>query len=975
MAELVISALLPLLLEKLASAALKRIARDKGVKAEINKWEKSLKRIKDVLANASRHEDPDDPVKQWLNDLQHLAYDIDDLLDGWETEARQREFTDDSEAITVKVRKLITPTCCTNFSWTTTMLAELDHISTKLQDLVMERDNLGLIVENVTRPRNVNRRLQGSMVHAPSIIGREKKKKALVKELLAADSEPCNQNFSIVPIVGLGGVGKTTLARLLYNEKKVNDHFQLKAWVCVSDEFNSFGISKVIFQSVAGIHKKFADLNLLQIELSNHLREKKFLLVLDDVWSENYEDWETLVRPFHACAPGSRIIMTTRKEQLLRKLGYNNLDQLECLQHEDALSLVAQHALGVNNFHSHLSLEPYGRGIVEKCGGLPLALIALGRLLRTKKNEEEYWKEVLDSEIWTLEDGGGVLALRLSYNDLSPHLKHLFAYCSLFPKGFRFDKDELVVLWMAEGFLNKSTSNKQIELLGHDYFDELLLRSFFQHAPDNKSLFVMHDLINDLATSIAGEFFVRFDNETENRIQEQALEKYRHMSFVREEYVTYKKFDTFKRFKSSRTFLALEKSCQRSFLPNNILVDLLPKLPLLRVLSLSDFHISEVPESIGTLRHLRYLNLSRTQIEHLPESVCNLYNLETLIFFGCSRLTEFPKSFYKLKNLRHLDIRDTQRLHHMPLGIGEMKSLQTLTKIIIEGESGFEITEVKELKNLCGKISIVGLDKVQNAIHARQANFSKKMITELEVEWSQRRDGSRNEMLEKEVMDELKPCDKYLKKLKIGSYGGLEFPIWVGDPSFHQLKLVSIRGCKKCTSLPPLGQLPSLKELFIEGLEGVTVVGMELLGTGLPFPSLEILCFKDMPGWGKWSTDSGVVFPRLRHLRIRNCPNLVEVSLEALPSLNHLEIIECDSSVLRKVVKVASSVNILMLKLITGLDDVVLRGITGYLGKVEELIIQECNEIRYLWESEALAERGGQLLGQFPNISYKVGCM
>ncbi|KAM0069570.1 putative P-loop containing nucleoside triphosphate hydrolase, leucine-rich repeat domain superfamily [Helianthus debilis subsp. tardiflorus] len=902
MAELVISALLPLLLEKLASAALKSIARDKGVKAEINKWENSLKRIQGVLADASRHEDPDDPVKQWLNDLQHLAYDIDDLLDGWVTEAMQREFTDDSEAITVKVRKLITPTCCTNFSRTTTMLAELDHISTKLQDLVMEKDNLGLIVEKVTRPRNVNRGLQTSMFHAPSIIGREKKKKALVKELLA-DSEPCNENFSIVPIVGLGGVGKTTLARLLYNEKQVNDHFQLKAWVCVSDEFDSFGISKVIFQSVAGIHKEFADLNLLQIELSDHLREKKFLLVLDDVWSESYEDWETLVRPFHTCAPGSRIIMTTRKEQLLRKLGYDNLDQLDCLQHEDALSLVAQHALGVNNFHSHLSLEPHGRGIVEKCGGLPLALIALGRLLRTKKNEEEYWKEVLHSEIWMLEDGGGVPALRLSYNDLSAHMKHLFAYCSLFPKGFRFDKDDLVVLWMAEGFLNKSTSNKQIEHLGHDYFDELLLRSFFQHAPDNKSLFVMHDLINDLATSIAGEFFARFDNEMEKRIQEKALEKYRHMSFVREEYVTYKKFDTFKRFKSLRTFLALEKSCQRSFLPNNILVDLLPKLQLLRVLSLSDFHISEVPESIGTLRHLRYLNLSRTQIAHLPESVCNLYNLQTLIVFGCSRLTEFPKSFSKLKNLRHLDIRDTQLLDRMPLGIGEMKSLQTLTKIIIEGESGFEIIEVKELKNLRGKISIVGLDKVQNAIHARQANFSKKMITELEVEWSEMRDGSRNEMLEKEVMDVLKPRDKYLKKLKIGSYGGLEFPIWVGDPLFHQLNLVSIRGCKKCTSLPPLGQLPSLKELFIEGLEGVTVVGMELLGTGLPFPSLEILSFVDMPGWEKWSTNSGVVFPRLRHLHIINCPNLVEVSLEALPSLNLLETIRCDSIVLKRLVQ------------------------------------------------------------------------
>uniref|UniRef100_A0A251RL94 Putative NB-ARC n=1 Tax=Helianthus annuus TaxID=4232 RepID=A0A251RL94_HELAN len=808
MAELVLSSLLqqlPVLFERLTDAALKTIARHKGLDAEIKKLQKSLVSIQLYLTHASQMEITDPSLKQRLNDLQHLAYDIDDVLDGWATDAMDPEFKQQPEGITGKVRKLITPTCCTTFSRTTTMIAELDDISTKLQDLVKEKDNLGLDnlglkVEEETRPRtNNNRRLQTSVVNPSSIVGRQAHKDALVQQLLLPADEPCDQNYSIVPIIGMGGVGKTTLARLVYDEQLVKDHFDLKAWVCVSDEFDTVRISKEIFQSMA--NKEVSDFNRLQEALKDHVKGKKFLLVLDDIWSESYEDWETLVRPLYTCDPGSKIIITTRKDKLLKKLGYNPLNkQLESLSDDDALSLVARNALGVDNFDSHLSLKPYAEGIVKKCGGLPLALIALGRLLRTKKDEVEHWKEVLNSEIWRLNDEDGILlALRLSYHDLSAPLKRLFAYCSLFPKDFLFDKEDLVLLWMAEGFLQQATPNGSTEeqCMGRKYFGELLSRSFFQPAPNNESLFIMHDLMNDLATSVAGEFFVRLDGETKKDIGVERL-KYRHLSFVQ----------------SWRSF----------YLSNKIISDLLPELPFLRVLSLSNFEISEVPESIGTLRHLRYLNLSRTSITHLPEKVCNLFNLRILILFGCDRLTKLPNNFLKLKNLRHLDVRDTKLLFKMLLEIGKLKSLQiSLSKIDIESESGIEIAKLKDFENLYEKISVVGLEKVQNAIYAHEANFSEKRLSELELEWGFELNDSRNDMLEKEVLNELKPCHDKLLKLKLMSYGGSEFPKWVGDPLFLHLKHVSISGCKRCTSIPPLGQLPSLKELLIKGLHGVEV--------------------------------------------------------------------------------------------------------------------------------------------------------
>ncbi|XP_035837596.1 putative disease resistance protein At3g14460 isoform X2 [Helianthus annuus] len=956
MAEIIASELLKAVFEKLSSEALKKIGRSQGIQSELKKLERTLTQIQSLLNDASQKEITDKAVQNWLSGLQHLAYDIDDVLDDLATQAMHRELTQQSGAITSKVKRLV-PTCCINLSLSQRMHHKLDDITTKLQDLEKEKVSLGLIVKD----ERSKRIYQTSMVDTSSIVGREKEKKELLVKLLG--DEPCDKNFSIVPIVGMGGLGKTTLAKLLYDDEKVKKHFEVMAWVCVSDQFDIFNISKVILQSVNGENKEFADLNLLQVALRNQLKEKRFLIVLDDVWSESYEEWETLVSPFHECAPKNKIIMTTRKMQLLKKLGCDDLSYLQTLSDDDAMSLFAQHALGENNFDLHPILRPYGEGIVKKCDNLPLALRVLGRLLRIKTKEEDEWKQLLNSDIWELGKGDEIIpALRLSYLDLSACLKQLFAYCSLFPKDYVFDKDDLIILWMAEGFLNQSSSNKSMESLGLEYFEELLSRSFFQYAPNDSSLFVMHDLHNDLAISVAGEFFLRLDDEIMKDTRKKDFEKYRHMSFVRKEYEAYSKFKPIKSATSLRTFLAVsvepEDRWGEFYLSSKILVDLLPKLPLLRVLCLSGYFISEVPENIGSLKHLRYLNLSRTLITCLPENVCNLYNIQSLILYRCKSLFMLPINFSKLKNLRHLDIRDTPLLSKIPFGVGKLKSLQTLSKIIIGGDNGLAITELKDLINLRGTTLIKGLEKVEIASHASEANLSQKRLSGLELEWSDVFNDSRKKSLEKEVLDALKPHSESLIKLGIVSYGGIEFPNWVGDTSYLNLISVSLRGCKHCTSLPPLGQLPSLKELYTEDINEVKAMGSELIGTGRAFTSLEVLELRNMKRLEVWSTRIEVVsFPCLKKLVVRGCPNLVQVSPGALPLLNSLEVSECDSGVLRKLVQVASSVKELRIESMLGLSDVVWRGVIEYVGGVESLTIIRCNEIRYLWESEAKASK------------------
>ncbi|KAJ0478653.1 putative P-loop containing nucleoside triphosphate hydrolase, leucine-rich repeat domain superfamily [Helianthus annuus] len=956
MAEIIASELLKVVFEKLSSEAVKKIGRSQGIQSELKKLERTLTQIQSLLNDASQKEITDEAVQNWLNGLQHLAYDIDDVLDDLATQAMHRELTQQSGAITSKVKKLV-PTWYTNLSLSQRMHHKLDDITTKLQDLEKEKVSLGLIVKD----ERSKRIYQTSLVDTSSIVGREKEKKELLVKLLG--DEPCDKNFSIVPIVGMGGLGKTTLAKILYDDEKVKKHFEVMAWVCVSDLFDIFNISKVILQSVNGENKEFADLNLLQVALRNQLKEKRFLIVLDDVWSESYEEWETLVSPFHECAPKSKIIMTTRKMQLLKKLGCDDLSYLQTLSDDGAMSLFAQHALGENNFDSHPILRPYGEGIVKKCDNLPLALRVLGRLLKPKTKEEDEWKQLLNSDIWELGKGDEIIpALRLSYHDLSACLKQLFAYCSLFPKDYVFDKDDLIILWMAEGFLNQTSSNKSMESLGHEYFEELLSRSFFQYAPNDSSLFVMHDLLNDLAISVAGEFFLRLDDEIMKDTRKKDFEKYRHMSFVRKEYEAYSKFKPIKSATSLRTFLAVsvepEDRWGEFYLSSKILVDLLPKVPHLRVLSLSGYFISEVPETIGSLKHLRYLNLSRTLITCLPENVGNLYNLQSLILYRCNSLSMLPINFSKLKNLRHLDIRDTPLLSKIPFGIGELKSLQTLSKIIIGGDNGLAITELKDLINLRGKTHIKGLEEVEIASHASEANLLQKRLSGLELEWSDVFNDSRKKSLEKEVLDALKPHSESLIKLGIVSYGGIEFPNWVGDTSYLNLISVSLRGCKNCTSLPPLGQLPSLKELYIEDINEVKAMGSELIGTGHAFTSLEVLELRNMKRLEVWSTRIEVLsFPCLKKLVIRGCPNLVQVSPGALPLLNSLEVSECDSGVLRKLVQVASSVKELRIESMLGLSDVVWRRVIEYLGGVEVLSISKCNEIRYLWELEAKASK------------------
>ncbi len=283
-------------------------------------------------------------------------------------------------------------------------------------------------------------------------------------------------------------------------------------------------------------------LNLLQTKIREALTGKKFFLVLDDVWNENYDDWEELPKVFKCEAKEIKIIVTTRSEGVASKVCTVPTHHcLKELSNDECWVLFSQHALVNRKPFEFPHLEAIGKKIVEKYKGLPLAAKTVGGSLRSNLNPT-HWNKILKNHIWDLPEAKSNIlpALRLSYHYLPSHLKRCFVYCSIFSKDYEFENEELILLWMTEGLLQQSKEDmsKKFEEIGEEYFNDLVSRSIFQQSNKFESCFLMHDLINDLAKSIYGEFCFRLENDESNEI----TRKTRHLSNYRTKFDASKKF-------------------------------------------------------------------------------------------------------------------------------------------------------------------------------------------------------------------------------------------------------------------------------------------------------------------------------------------------------------------------------------------------------------------------------------------------
>ncbi|KAF8759185.1 hypothetical protein HU200_010213 [Digitaria exilis] len=840
-----------------------------GVPADdLRRLERKLDKARGLAADAEGKEGRDASARAWLRELRDVLYLLRDGFDDFRRAAALR-----NQQGRRSLRHWFILLSNIDKNQYKIFKASIRSVNEKLDGIIQKGSELGLQAINL-EGQNGSSEFSWEVVCNDDTLGDIQNEKNKLIDILTERKSP----NKVMTIVGDSGVGKTTLARKIHDDHRMRNAFSIVVWVSIPNDLDDIGLLSAIAKAAGGNPRGEESRVQLEDMLAAILKGKRFFMVLDDLHShEIYEN--SLEAHLHVCSHGSRILITTRDENVSTKVKDAYIYQVKKLSFQDCWSLLCRNACLDESLYGSI-LRNTGIAIIQKCNKLPLAVKIIGAVLRTKEPTHEVWQRVYENEGWSFKElqdyvHGLTGAIYLGYHDLPLHLKQCFIYLSLFPEGFVIRQQFVSQLWISEGLIEDRVDSSP-EKTAEGYYRELLSRNLLQPEIGNDDITrcTIHDQVRSFL-----QFFAKdkiFAGELKTSINGNSSEGLRHVwirSNLPSPRTTVEEIGTVKHLKTVILY--------KNPLGNRSLDKLFKGLNYLQVLDLGGTEIKYIPRTFESLYHLRLLNLSLTRITELPESIECLTNLQFLGLRYCNWLHNLPNGIGKLQNLRNLDLRGTN-LHQVLPSLVNLKQLSTLHGFVVnrkskreDDPSGWPLEDLKYLDAL-RSLQILRLERVSDSSRVKEAMMEKKShLKELELCCSN--DDRQSEVQEedartlKHIFDCLSP-PQCLKSLKIVSYYGKVFPDWL--LSLSNLQRLVLTDCKFCEHMPNLGQLIELKFLIIIACSKLVTIKHERTGTDQAFPKLEQLHLKDMPNLESWRGFAPGDMPSLVKLRLENCPKL-----------------------------------------------------------------------------------------------------
>ncbi|KAG8091938.1 hypothetical protein GUJ93_ZPchr0012g20990 [Zizania palustris] len=899
------------------------VARQMGVEAEAKKLEERLEKVgaavRDAEARAARG---DDAAAAWLDKVRAAAYEADVAVDRCRVLARRlRNREQQQQQNHHQSLPWLLSSCCDVGEPRRDIVAGMKNVSQKLKAILKEQRQLQLhasVADQTLHERKVLRHRKSDPTEI-DIVGAamEEDARRLLHRLMHKDDQAA---CGVVAVVGPDGIGKTTLAKVVYDSERVRRSFETRSWVTLSrgysidveaDQREAALLSEVI-DAVGGDVMGAKTVSDLKAMLAGLVANKRFLLVLDDV--RHGGEWEDVLRrPLANGGRGSKVLVTARHGSIARVMGAGYIHRVKRLGADDGWALLRVSACVADDGGGEATAALKGLGeriVVEKCAGVPLAIKAVAGVLRTREAIVEEWAEVLASPAWSVKGlpDDAMKPLYLCYDDMPCHLKQCFLYCSLFLSDFAADRRALVQQWIAQGFV-QIRGDAGVEEVAEEYYDELVGRNLLQPAKADRRGCVerctVHDMLRSMAQVLShGENFTCDTPRPPDDGGDASSFAPRYVSFPRSYLAAIP--ERLVKLEGTRTLLL-----QRN--PLTIEGNMFARLHHLKVLDLTETAMEVIPETLGSLFYLRFLNLSQTRIKSLPETIGNLWSLKFLLLRECKSLHVLPKGIENLKGLRDLDIAGTV-INDAAFRVGQLRSLTSLRCFAVtskeeraaDDKSGWPLDELHNLSQL-RTLHVKKLEKATSLSEAAGVTLAGKTgLRELELSCSSTLKSFEIPTAVRKIEDiliifqELHP-PRCLESLKIANYFGTKFPSWLSPTCLPNLCRLNITGCNLCESFPPLGRLPELRSLCIADSSALKDIDAQFTDTDhchqVPFPKLEDLHLQELHNLKTWSSIEAGALPSLQALQLESCPKLrcLPAGLRHVTSMTELRIVDMES--------------------------------------------------------------------------------